>query len=99
MFEIDECPVAPDFGEQLLAGHQLARLLQQEKQNLEGLFGQPHSRAMFEEFARRGVHFKWTESQPGWGFWWSQHANCEACITIAHGDPEGQALAFQGRGS
>jgi hypothetical protein len=38
MFEIDECPFAPDLLEQLLA-RQFARLPQQRNQNLKGCFG------------------------------------------------------------
>jgi hypothetical protein len=62
MIEVDKRAVAPDFGEQLLARHQFTGLFEEGQQDLEGLAGQPDSTAIFEEFAGRGVHFKWTES-------------------------------------
>jgi hypothetical protein len=43
VLEIDERPVGPDLREQLLARHQFARLLQQGRQNLEGLSWQTYS--------------------------------------------------------
>jgi hypothetical protein len=75
VLKIDECPIAPDLREQLLAWYQFARLLEQRQQNLEGLPWQANTGAVFEELARQGVHFKWTKNQPRFGLGWSQNTS------------------------
>jgi len=60
-FEVDEGLFAPEMMPQFLSTHHLARVRQQQAQQLEGLLRQRHAAAFFVQLAGRKVQFEGPE--------------------------------------
>jgi len=73
MLEVHKCVGRPQRRAHFLAGDQLARAVQQHLQDLKRLPGQAQTNALFSEFLRREVRFKWAEGNERHGLSASRH--------------------------
>jgi hypothetical protein len=66
VIEIDKGVGRPDFFPQLVAGDDLAGILQQRREDLKGLFLEPDASAVFAQLSGSQVNFKNAKAQkPG----------------------------------
>jgi hypothetical protein len=88
VLEIDERSVGPDLLAQLLAGNHVARMRQQNQQNLKWLARETDTDPTLEQFPGRDIHFERSEGQSGRGLGLGQHIRSAAGQDSVYHGPE-----------